>query len=69
MTDDNIRAASWVDEYLQMVDDCEKRESRLTEWEQGFVDSIRRRLEREQPLSTKQTDTLDKIWERATARG
>ncbi len=61
--------ATWVDEYLTMVEDCEKRESRLTEWEAGFVDSIRHRLENEQPLSAKQTETLDKIWERVTARG
>jgi len=61
--------ATYSDEYLTMVKDCEKRESRLTEWEQGFVDSIRHRLERKQPLSAKQTETLDKIWERATARG
>ena len=59
----------WVDEYLTLVEDCEKRESRLTEWEAGFVDSIRHRLENEQPLSAKQTETLDKIWERVTSRG
>ena len=61
--------ATWVDEYLTLVEDCEKRESKLTEWEAGFVDSIRHRLEKEQPLSAKQTETLDKIWERVTARG
>lgn len=61
--------ATWVDEYLTLVEDCEKRESRLTEWEVGFVDSIRNRLEKEQPLSAKQTETLDKIWDRVTARG
>lgn len=52
-----------------MIDDCEKRESKLTEWESGFIDSIRNRLEQEKPLSSKQTETLDKIWERVTARG
>lgn len=60
---------TWADEYLTMVDDCEKRESRLTEWEAGFIDSIRNRLEREQRLTPKQTETLDRIWERATANG
>lgn len=60
--------ATWVDGYLTLVDDCEKRESRLTEWESGFLDSIRHRLENEQPLSAKQIETLDKIWERVTAR-
>lgn len=59
--------ATWVDEYLRMVDDCEKRESKLTEWESIFVDSIRSRLEKEQPLSAKQTEMLDKIWQRVVA--
>lgn len=61
--------ATWADEYLTMVDDCEQRESRMTEWEAGFVDSIRHRLEQEKPLSEKQTETLDRIWERVTAKG
>jgi len=52
-----------------MVEDCEKRESRLTEWEAGFIDSIRHQLEAERPLSEKQAEALDKIWEQATARG
>lgn len=58
-----------ISEQLTMVEDCEERESRLTEWEAGFLDSIRRRLEQEKPLSEKQADTLDRIWERATEKG
>lgn len=60
---------TWIDEYMTLVEDCENRESRLTEWEIGFVDSIRHRLEKELPLSAKQTEMLDKIWERVTSRG
>ena len=60
---------TWTDEYLTMVEDCEKRESRLTEWEQGFIDSVRNQLEREKPLSPNQIETLEQIWERATANG
>lgn len=59
--------ATWVDEYMTLVEDCEKRESRLTEWEVGFVDSIRHQLDKEKPLSAKQIETLEKIWERVTA--
>jgi phosphoserine phosphatase len=59
----------WAAEYLQMIEDCEARESRLTNWERGFVDSIRAQLERNRPLTPKQTETLDTIWERATAKG
>ena len=59
----------WSSEYLQMIDDCEDRESRLTEWERGFVDSIRAQIERGKLLTAKQIETIDEIWERATARG
>lgn len=62
-------AAGWPDEYLQLVTDCEARESRLSEWEIGFLASIRDQLERERPLTVKQTECLERIWERATARG
>ena len=60
---------SLADEYLRMVDDCEKRESRLNDWERNFIDSIRRQLDEDKPLSPKQAETLDQTWERATARG
>ena len=52
-----------------MLDDCEKREERLTDWERGFVDSLRRQIEQGRRPSAKQIETLDTIWERATKRG
>ncbi|NNM65942.1 MAG: hypothetical protein HKL99_15285 [Burkholderiales bacterium] len=61
--------AHWTDEYMVLVRDCELRESRLTEWERGFVESIRTRLDAGAGLTMKQTETLDGIWERITARG
>lgn len=60
---------AWADEYLTMLDDCETREDRLTDWERGFVDSLRRQIESGRRPSAKQIETLDKTWERATARG
>ena len=60
---------SWTDEYMTLIDDCEARESRLTDWERGFVESIKVRLENAYPLSAKQIETLSNVWERATARG
>jgi len=60
---------TWADEYLKMIDDCEKRESRLSEWDCSFIQSIRSRLDKGGTLSSKQIDTIDKIWERATKFG
>lgn len=37
--------------YPDIVEDCEEQESKLTAWEEGFLDSIRQRLEREEGLS------------------
>ncbi len=59
---------TWIDEYMTLVEDCEARESRLTEWEVGFIDSIRNQIDKGRPLSTKQTEKLNDIWERVTAR-
>lgn len=64
-------AKDWVEEFIQMIDDCEDRESRLTEWELNFMSDMREKLEVEnpKPLSSKQQNCLEDIWERATARG
>lgn len=53
-------------EHLQMVEDCEKREAKLTAWEHDFIVSIRDQLEAGRRLSEKQADRLDEIWERVT---
>lgn len=58
--------SGWANEYLQMIEDCENRESRLSDWERGFVASIADRLQRDQPLSLRQTEKLESIWERVT---
>ena len=36
---------TWADEYITMLNDCEKRKERLTDWERTFVDSLRRQIE------------------------
>lgn len=59
----------WENEYITMLEDCEKRESRITEWEQSFVDSLKDQILKGRRPSQKQIETLDNIWEKATARG
>lgn len=53
-------------EWLTMIEDCEKRQSKLTEWEVGFIDSIRKRIDDDLPLTEKQEEKLNAIWERVT---
>ena len=56
-------------EHQQLVDDCEARESRLSDWERGFIDSLKARLASHAALTTTQAQKLDEIWERVTAKG
>jgi hypothetical protein len=63
------QTANWTDEYLRQIDDCERRESRLTDWERNFLDSLRRQIEGGRAPTVKQIESLDKTWERITARG
>lgn len=53
-------------EHPQMIEDCEARESRLSEWEAHFIDSIKAQLARGAQLTSKQVAILDGIWEEAT---
>jgi len=55
-----------TEEQQQMMEDCEARESKLTDWERGFIDSMTRRRP-DLPLSQSQAETLDRIWDRVTA--
>jgi hypothetical protein len=61
--------SDWTSEYMQLIEDCEVRSARLTDWENTFVDSLRNQLAAGRRLSQKQIDTLDEIWEKATERG
>lgn len=60
---------TWADEFLTLLDDCEKREERLSDWEAQFVDSLRRQIEEGHRPTGKQIDVLDEVWEKVTANG
>jgi hypothetical protein len=60
---------TWADEYLTLIDDCEKRESHLSDWQRGFIDSLRRQIEAGRHPTKKQIEALDDAWEQATKRG
>ena len=57
------------DDVLQLIEDCENREDRLSAWEHDFILSVRAQLEAGRTLSPKQQGVLDGIWERVTAKG
>lgn len=58
---------SWTDEYAQMLKDCVRRQSKLTEWDRGFLDSLVHEIEDHGTPTPRQCEVLDKIWDRVTA--
>ena len=56
-----------LNEWLLMIDDCEKRQDQLTEWELHFIDSLSIWLDKHEGLTSKQDEKLTAIWERVTA--
>ena len=58
--------AEWTAEYLTMIEDCEKRSEKMTEWEQTFVDSLSHQLGTRNFITDKQIEVLDRIWEKVT---
>jgi len=59
----------WMDDYAQMIADCIKREPRMSEWEQGFIQSINDQVNRGKSLTPNQISKLNSIWEKVTEKG
>lgn len=53
-------------EQIQLIEDCENHEEKLSDWERGFIDSIGKQLADGRSLTEKQVQCLEKIWERVT---
>lgn len=52
-----------LEEKDQLCEDCMRKQSKLTDWECEFIDSV---YSQEYPLTNKQEITLQRIWERVT---
>jgi len=55
-----------MEEIQTLIKDCENRESRLSDWERSFIDSISHQIARGNGLTTKQEQTLNDIWDKVT---
>lgn len=55
-------------EYIMMINDCIARESRMTQWESGFIQSLSEQIEHEEfiAFSQNQVIRLDEIWNKVT---
>jgi hypothetical protein len=58
-----------MDDIKELIEDCMAREERLNEWEANFIQSISEQFADTEKLSAKQYETLNKIWDKVTAKG
>lgn len=49
--------------YEQLIEDCEENQSKLTDWECTFLDSLKGYIHRDDYLTDTQIVALEKIWE------
>lgn len=47
----------------KMLEDCKAAESKLSDWERGFISSVSEQFINKGKLSEKQLDKLQSIWE------
>lgn len=64
-----MSTASWADEYMTMIEGCEAREQRMSDWERGFIASVKSQLTEDDRITPRQIETLERIWERVTSKG
>lgn len=51
---------------IQMIDDCLRRRTKVSDWECAFLNDIRESLDTYPTLTSKQVRVLNKIWDRVT---
>lgn len=55
------------DEILILIRDCQSRYKKINDWERDFISNINHHYSKRGTLTQSQKETLDKIWEKATA--
>jgi len=58
-----------LQEYQEMVTDCEDRESLLSEWETTFIESVGEQIAEKEFITIKQVAILERIWDKVTEAG
>jgi len=56
-----------MSELQQMIEDCQDREHKLSEWEVNFIASLDESLGKGKNLTEKQEEKLNTIWDRVTS--
>ena len=54
------------DEVPQIITDCENRESKLSDWERTFIDSVKTQTTNGRALTEAQKSRLEVIWDKVT---
>lgn len=57
----------WTENYLKSISEIEAHPEKLSGYERGYIDSLRRQIAREIAVSSYQSRLLEKIWQRVVA--
>ena len=55
-----------MDDIESMIEDCMRRESKLSNWEREFIQSIDEWFRENESLTERQEEILTKIWDKLT---
>lgn len=55
-----------MDETELMIQDCQNWESKLNDWEKGFIQGVDEQYGKKAYLSPTQLDKLEAIWQKVT---
>jgi len=56
-----------MDEILTLIHDCQNRSKKLNDWEKDFIVNVENYYRKKGSMTESQKETLDKLWEKATA--
>lgn len=63
-----LNTEPWTDELTTLLEDCEKREAKLTAWEHDLIVNVRDYRDAGRPMSKKQVQALNDAWDRVTSK-
>lgn len=58
-----------TEDHHEMIEDCLDRESRMSDWEEEFIESLEEWLANGKTLTERQAEKLEDVWERVTKNG
>ena len=58
-----------IQEQIPMIEDCENRDTKMNDWQCGFIDSISIKMADGKGLTVNEINKLNETWEMVTENG